>query len=59
MPGSLSYYLLSNGFKNFYPVLQAVIVQALDDWQRAADKKVLSTGILNALPSNAAKIGRK
>ncbi|MDE7453748.1 MAG: ATP-grasp domain-containing protein [Clostridia bacterium] len=59
VPGSLSYYLLSNGFKNFYPVLQAVIVQALDDWQRAADKKVLSTGILNALPSNAAKIGRK
>lgn len=59
VPGSLSYYLLSNGFKDFYPVLQAVIVQALDDWQRAADKKVLCTGILNALPANAAKIGKK
>ncbi len=59
VPGSLSYYLLSNGFKDFYPVLQAVIVQALDDWQRAADKKVLCTGILNALPSNASKIGKK
>lgn len=59
VPGSLSYYLLSNGFKDFYPVLQAVIVQALDDWQRAADKKVLCTGILNALPSNAAKLGKK
>ena len=59
VPGSLSYYLLSNGFKDFYPVLQAVIVQAIDDWQRAADKKVLCTGILNALPANAAKIGKK
>lgn len=59
VPGSLSYYLLSNGFKDFYPVLQAVIVQALDDWQRAADKKVLCTGILNSLPSNAAKTGKK
>ncbi len=59
VPGSLSYYLLSNGFKDFYPVLQAVIVQAVDDWQRAADKKVLCTGILNALPANAAKIGKK
>ncbi|MDE5943784.1 MAG: ATP-grasp domain-containing protein [Clostridia bacterium] len=59
VPGSLSYYLLSNGFKDFYPVLQAVIVQALDDWQRAADKKVLCTGILNALPSDSSKIGKK
>lgn len=59
VPGSLSYYLLSNGFKDFYPVLQAVIVQALDDYARASEKKILNTGILNNINSNSCKFGRK
>ena len=59
VPGSLSYYLLSNGFKDFYPVLQAVIVQALDDYRRSSEKRILNTGILNNLPSNSCKFGRK
>lgn len=59
VPGSLSYYLLSNGFKNFYPVLCAVIEQALSDWENLSQKRVLDTGILNNLPSNACKISRK
>ena len=59
VPGSLSYYLLSSGFKDFYPVLQAVIVQALEDYKRASEKKILTTGILNNLPSDANKLGKK
>lgn len=59
VPGSLSYYLLSSGFKNFYPVLRAVIAQALEDYRLADGKKILSTGILNAVPDNAGKFGRK
>lgn len=59
VPGSLSYYLLSSGFKNFYPVLQAVIVQALEDFKSASEKRILNTGILNNLPSNSCKFGRK
>ncbi len=55
VPGSLSYYLLSNGFKEFYPVLQAVIIQALEDFRLAAEKTILTTGILEELPSNGCK----
>lgn len=59
VPGSLSYYLLSNGFKNFYHVLKAVIVQAEEDKARRAEKLILDTGILDNLPSNACKRGAK
>lgn len=59
VPGSLSYYLLSNGFKDFYPVLQAVIVQAEEDKKQRDKKLVLDTGILNNLPANAYKRGVK
>ena len=59
VPGSLSYYLLSGGFKQFYTVLQAVIAQAFADFKAASDKKVLTTGILKNLPSNACKLNRK
>lgn len=59
VPGSLSYYLLSGGFKSFYPVLNAVIEQAQEDFKSAADKKILSTGILKNLSSNACKFNRK
>jgi len=59
VPGSLSYYLLSSGFKNFYPVLQAVIIQAEEDWKLSGGKRILTTGILNNVPSDACKLGRK
>lgn len=59
VPGSLSYYLLSNGFKDFYPVLQAVIVQTLEDFKCGGEKKILSTGILNNMPSNSCKFNGK
>ncbi|MDE6105438.1 MAG: ATP-grasp domain-containing protein [Clostridia bacterium] len=59
VPGSLSYYLLSSGFKKFYPVLQAVIVQAEEDWKNCAKKQVLHTGILNGVSSNSLKLGKK
>ena len=59
VPGSLSYYLLSSGFNDFYPVLQAVIVQALEDYSLASEKKILNTGILNNFSSNSCKISRK
>ena len=59
VPGSLSYYLLSSGFKDFYPVLQAVIVQAQEDYLLASEKKILNTGILNNFSSNSCKSNRK
>lgn len=58
VPGSLSYYLLSSGFKNFYPVLQAVIAQAECDRQSLNAKKILHTGILNNITPSI-KSGRK
>ncbi len=58
VPGSLSYYLLSGGFKEFYPVLQAVIVQAEEDFKTAGKKTVLKTGILNSLPEKGCKFNK-
>lgn len=59
VPGSLSYYLLSDGFKDFTRVLAAVIGQAEEDFKTRRAKKLLHTGILENLPSNACKTGRK
>lgn len=59
VPGSLSYYLLSSGFKNFYPVLQAVMAQALEDFRLASEKKILTTGILNNIRRTSPKFGKK
>ena len=58
VPGSLSYYLLSSGFKQFYPVLQAVIAQAEEDFKRQADKTVLKTGILNDIKRGNLKFNK-
>ena len=58
VPGSLSYYLLSSGFKEFYPVLQAVITQAEDDFQCASQKTVLKTGILNDIKRGNLKFNK-
>ncbi len=58
VPGSLSYYLLSAGFKDFYKVLSAVMEQAIEDNSTRKNKKIITTGILeNITPS--LKLGRK
>lgn len=59
VPGSLSYYLLSGGFKDFKRVLDGVIAQAEEDFKAFKSKKLLHTGILENLSSNACKTGRK
>lgn len=59
VPGSLSYYLLSVGFKDFYPVLTAVIIQALADFEQTKSKKLITTGILENIPQSSNKLGRK
>ena len=58
VPGSLSYYLLSSGFKEFYPVLQAVIAQAEDDYKNASTKTILKTGILNNIKKGSYKFNK-
>ncbi|MCH5148010.1 MAG: ATP-grasp domain-containing protein [Clostridiales bacterium] len=59
VPGSLSYYLLSGGFKDFYGVLDKVIRQAQIDFKTRHCKKLLKTGILESIPAGAAKLGAK
>ncbi|MGN0813891.1 MAG: hypothetical protein ACI4MH_01510 [Candidatus Coproplasma sp.] len=56
VPGSLSYYLLSSGFSDFYSVLEGVIMQALSDAQRERGKLIINTGIINNFTVNACKI---
>lgn len=58
VPGSLSYYLLSSGFKEFYPVLQAVIAQAEDDYRNLSQKTILKTGILNDIKREGFKFNK-
>ena len=59
VPGSLSYYLLSKGFKDFYGVLERVIRQAQKDFRLRHGKKLLRTGILESIPSSTGKLGAK
>ncbi|MDE6586368.1 MAG: ATP-grasp domain-containing protein [Clostridia bacterium] len=59
VPGSLSYYLLSGGFKDFAGILKKVILQAKQDFKDGQNKKLIKTGILENLRPNACKIGRK
>lgn len=59
VPGSLSYYILSKGFKDFYKVLSKVLKQAEEDFKAQSAKKLLKTGILENIPANACKLGRK
>lgn len=59
VPGSLSYYLLSSGFKDFGVVLKAVIEQAEEDFALKKSKKILHTGILDSISSNPVKLGGK
>lgn len=55
VPGSLAYYLFSKNFKGFFNILDKLLVQAEKDFLRS-HKKILTTGILANLPSNACKI---
>ena len=59
VPGSLSYYLLSKGFKDFYAVLDKVIRQAQIDFKSRHGKKLLRTGILESIPFGTGKLGAK
>lgn len=59
VPGSLSYYLLSAGFKDFYTVLERIIVQAQNDFKSRRSKKLLHTGILESIPESRGKLGAK
>jgi len=58
VPGSLSYYLLSSGFKDFFAVLNAVIEQAVEDYNVTKSKKLLHTGILENISSRSLKGGK-
>lgn len=56
VPGSLSQYLLSGSYKDFYGVLEKAISQAVSDFGKSRSKKVVSTGILNNVAPNACKL---
>lgn len=58
VPGSLSYYLLSSGFKDFFTVLKAVIEQAEEDFRQKKSKKLIYTGILENITTSL-KLGKK
>ncbi len=57
VPGSLAYYLLSKGMAHFYPVLQAVLEQARQDFDLQKQKSILRTGIIHNFTANACKNG--
>lgn len=59
VPGSLSYYLLSQNLKSFSAVLEKAIDRAVKDFKILQSKTVLNTGILNNFSSNACKSCRK
>ncbi len=55
VPGSLGWYLFAKSFSDFYPVLKAVIEQAVVDARRRASKRVLKTGILGSISLDTGK----
>lgn len=59
VPGSLSYYLLSKGFKDFGNVLSRVIEQAEKDFKEKSSKKILKTGLIENVSLNTGKLGFK
>jgi len=59
VPGSLSYYLLSKGFKDFYPVLIKLIDEAVRAAAGKGRKRLVTTGILKSVPSGGLKNGIK
>ena len=53
VPGSLSQYLLSDGYGGFYRVLCDLIAQAKTDFAVRKSKRIIRTGILNDIKPNA------
>ncbi|MDE7087782.1 MAG: ATP-grasp domain-containing protein, partial [Clostridia bacterium] len=49
VPGSLSQYLLSDSYKNFYYVLVKLIEQAKADFAEQKGRRIITTGILNGI----------
>lgn len=56
VPGSLSQYLLSDSYKDFYKVLCDCVEQAEQDFADRCGRRIISTGILNNIRSNACKL---
>ncbi|MDE7380317.1 MAG: ATP-grasp domain-containing protein [Clostridia bacterium] len=56
VPGSLSQYLLSDSYKNFYGVLKDVINQAKQDFAAHKQKRIITTGILNDIKPATPKL---
>lgn len=56
VPGSLAWYLFAPSFRAFYPILKAVIAQAVADYSDTNSKLVLKTGILSSVPESGGKI---
>ena len=56
VPGSLAWYLFAPSFRAFYPILKAVIAQAVADYSDTSSKLVLKTGILSSVPESGVKI---
>lgn len=56
VPGSLAWYLFAPAFKEFYPVLEGVILQAVVDFKLSREKLILKTGILKTIPVACGKL---
>ncbi|MGN1104498.1 MAG: ATP-grasp domain-containing protein [Candidatus Coproplasma sp.] len=56
VPGSLSQYLVSSSYQDFYGVLCSLINQAEADFEEVSSRRIISTGILNNIPINACKL---
>lgn len=56
VPGSLAWYLFARSFKEFFPVLEDVINQAVADFSSAGGRLLLKTGILSSVPKFGGKI---
>ena len=56
VPGSLSQYLVSKNYNEFYSVLCNLISQAQTDFKVRSSRRIISTGILNNIPLNACKL---
>lgn len=56
VPGSLSQYLLSGSFGDFYRVLCDCVETAKADFADRRSRRIISTGILNNIRSNACKL---
>ena len=56
VPGSMAWYLFAPSFRAFYPVLKAVIEQAVLDFRAEKGKLLLKTGILASVPQFGGKL---